>query len=64
MLDWEGHMIQKTDRQQILLSDIAEDTDLAASVQVGSIELRAIDIALDTSFEDDDLPEPNYWHIP
>jgi hypothetical protein len=42
MLDWEGNMIKKQDRGQILLSEVHEDTALAASVQISSIESRMI----------------------
>ena len=47
MLDWEGNMIQRKDRVQILLSDIPEDVATAASMQVSSAEARAIDNVLD-----------------
>jgi hypothetical protein len=43
MLDWEGNMVTKKDRVQVLLSDIQEDVALAASVQVSSVETSAID---------------------
>ncbi len=46
MLDWEGNMIQKKDRAKILLSDIQEDVAMTASVQVSSVETRAIDTVL------------------
>ena len=37
MLDWEGNMITKKDCVQVLLSEIAEDTAVAASVQISSV---------------------------
>ena len=43
MLDWEGGMVEPRDRQQVLLSDIADNPAMAASVQIGSIEERTID---------------------
>ena len=44
MLDWEGNMVTKKDRVQVLLTDIREDVALAASVlQVSSVETNAID---------------------
>jgi hypothetical protein len=46
MLDWEGNMTEKKDRVQILLSDIADDSATAASVQISSIENCAIDSVL------------------
>jgi hypothetical protein len=49
MLDWEGKMIQRKDRVQILLSDIQEDVAMAASIQVSSAEAKVIDNFLETS---------------
>jgi hypothetical protein len=49
MLDWEGNMIERKDRVQILLSDIQEDVAMAASVQVSSAEANVIDTLLETS---------------
>jgi hypothetical protein len=49
MLDWEGNMIQRKDRVQILLSDIPEDAVVTASVQVSSTEARAIDTVLEAN---------------
>ncbi len=43
MLDWEGNMVESRDRPKVLLSDIAENPAMAASVQIGSIEEQAID---------------------
>jgi hypothetical protein len=47
VLDWEGNMMQRKDRIQILLSKIQEDVALAASAQVLSTEARAIDTVLE-----------------
>jgi hypothetical protein len=47
MLDWEGHMVQKRDRVQILLSDIPEDAAVTASVEISSAEARTIDIVIE-----------------
>jgi hypothetical protein len=49
MLDWEGNMIQRKDRVQILLSEIQEDTATTASVKVSSTEARAIDDVLESN---------------
>jgi GTP1/Obg family GTP-binding protein len=38
MLDWEGNMVTKKDQVQVLLSEVAEDTALAASVQISNVE--------------------------
>jgi hypothetical protein len=39
MLNWEGNMVERRDRKQILLSNIEEDEAMAASVLIGAIEL-------------------------
>jgi hypothetical protein len=49
MLDWEGNMVERKDRVQILLSEIQEDVAVAASVQVSSAEARAIDSVFEGS---------------
>jgi hypothetical protein len=49
MLDWEGSMIEKKDRAQILLSEISEDTAMAASIQISSVESKTIDSVLTRS---------------
>ena len=43
MLDWEGNLIEKRDRSQIIVSDVCEDTVLASSVLVSSLESTVID---------------------
>jgi hypothetical protein len=47
MLDWEGNMVQRRDRVQILLSNIPEGDAMTASVQVSSTEARTIDTVLE-----------------
>ena len=47
MLDWEGNMVQRRDRVQILLSNIPEDAAVTASVQISSAEARTIDTVLE-----------------
>jgi hypothetical protein len=42
MLDWEGNLIEKRDRSQIMLSDVCEDTALASSLLISSPESRVI----------------------
>jgi hypothetical protein len=58
MLDWEGNMVQRRDRVQILLSEILEDVAVTASVQVSSTEIRAID----TVFEGNVIPHDDEAH--
>jgi hypothetical protein len=64
MLDWEGNMVERRDRKQILLSDIAEDEAMAASVQIGSIEVQAVDTAMKMTDEERKHPHPCYEHVP
>jgi hypothetical protein len=47
MLDWEGNMVQKKNRVQILLSDIPEDPAVTASVEISSAEARTIDTVIE-----------------
>ncbi len=46
MLDWEGQLIDRVDRQQILLADVDDDAMMAASVSIGSVEIKAVDTAM------------------
>ncbi len=65
MLDWEGNMIQRKDRVRILLSDIPEDTAMAASVQVSSIENATVNNALQRcSLSHDEKVHPRWQTIP
>jgi hypothetical protein len=59
MLDLEGNIIAKQDRSLILLSDMHEDTVLAASVQISGIESNIIDELLQRS---NDNSEENKVH--
>jgi hypothetical protein len=65
MLDWEGNMITKKDRVQVLLSEVAGDTALAVSVQISSVENCAIDTVLQRSHRASEEKVPPCWkHIP
>jgi hypothetical protein len=64
MIDWKGNMIEKSYRQQLILSEIDEDTAMASSVQIGSIEVKAIDLVMETVEEDSEKPHPCYQHVP
>jgi hypothetical protein len=67
ILDWEGNVIKAKDRQHVLpvLLYIVEDTAMAASVQIGSIKVAAINRVMGTTTNDDyDKPHPSYNHIP
>jgi hypothetical protein len=64
MLDWEGNKITKKDRVQVLLSEVAEDTALAASVQISSVENCAIDTVLQRSHSaSEEKVQPCWKHI-
>ena len=52
MLDWEGHMIDRKRRPQVLLSDIPEDDVMAASVTISAAESHEIDRLLERSDAD------------
>jgi hypothetical protein len=64
MLDWEGNMIEKEHRTKILLSEVDESEAMAASVQVSSIESRAIDLVLHSCYDDEETVERIYKTVP
>ena len=52
MLDWEGNMQPKKDRQhRIVLDDVEDDINMVASLSITRLEQEAIDIHL---IEDDE----------
>ena len=63
MLDWEGNMQPKRDRQhRIVLDDIEDDINMVASLSITPLEQEAIDIHL---IEDDEwLDEMGISFIP
>jgi hypothetical protein len=42
MLDWEGNMVEKRDRVQILLSDVEIDSAMASSATISKLETKII----------------------
>ena len=47
MLDWEGNMQQKRDRQHwIILDDVEDDLNMVASLQITQLEQEVIDAHL------------------
>jgi hypothetical protein len=64
MLDWEGNMVEKKHRATILLSEVEENDIMAASVQISSMESKAIDRALATSAYDEEIVKPCYGTVP
>jgi hypothetical protein len=64
MLDWEGNMIDQRHRQIIMLTDVEEDAMIAASVSIGSMEVRLVDKAFESNPNDRDHPIQPYKAIP
>jgi hypothetical protein len=64
MLDWEGNMVEKKHRTQVLLSEVEENEAMSSSIQVSSIESRAIDCALETSQDEEGPVRPRYDTVP
>ena len=66
MLNWEGNMVQRRDRVQILLSDIPGDAAMTESVQVSSAEARTIDTVLEgnVASHDENAAHPCWQPIP
>ena len=49
IINWEGNMVKKKDRRQILMSNIPEDISLSASINISSVESRVVDTIFETS---------------
>ena len=65
MLDWQGEMIEKKDRQQVLLSDVKQDIVMAVSLGIGSVEACAIDSNLERRYlASSEVVRPLYPVIP
>jgi hypothetical protein len=64
MLDWEGNMVEKKHRTQVLLSEVEENEAMSSSVQVWSIDSWAIDCALETSEDKEGLVKLRYDTVP
>ena len=47
MLDWEGNMVEPKHCNRIILADVPDDPILASSLQVSSIEVAAVNEAID-----------------
>ena len=62
MLDWQGDMKQKRDRQQILLEDIKEDVNMSAASYIGYVETQAIEELLSVNHQH--WPEPTFAAVP
>ena len=38
MLDWEGNMVERKDRMQILIDDLPDGVEMVGSTQISSVE--------------------------
>jgi hypothetical protein len=63
MPDWEGNLIEEKHRKRIILSDIEDDTAMAASVKIGSVETRLVDQAFERDLDDFERPKQPYLEI-
>ena len=65
MLDWQGEMVEKSRRLQVLLSDVEQDSVMASSLGISSVEACAIDGNLERSFvASSEVVQPLYPEIP
>ena len=64
MMDWEGNIVEKAHRTQILLSEIEEDEDMTISAAISSIESRTIDRVLDGTTVSEEEVATRYKPIP
>ena len=75
MLDWEGNMVEKKDRMQILLSEVEIDAMTISSAQISKLETKFIDERmeelegrrnkeLDPVSDDDQMIRPGWSHVP
>ncbi len=48
MLDWEGKVVAKQHRQQILLCELEDDEAMMSSLQISTLESRVIDKNFDS----------------
>ena len=64
MMDWEGNMVERQHRTQILLSEIEEDDKMKVSAVISSIETRTIDHVLDDFNILEEQVAPCYQPIP
>ena len=56
MLDWEGNLISKKDRQHFLLSEIEEDATIAVTITSFSMEMRSVENLIYAAHQDDGRP--------
>ena len=49
MLDWQGEMVERRYRQQVLLSSVNVDVAMVVSLDIGAMEASVIDANLERS---------------
>jgi hypothetical protein len=67
MLDWEGNMVEKRDRMQILLSEVHIDSAMAASAEISQLESKSINKRMeevDQVYTVEQEERPTWSHIP
>jgi hypothetical protein len=63
-LDWEGNIVERKHRTQVLLGEIQEDESLTVSAAVSSVETRTIDLVLEAANASEERAGRSYQHIP
>ena len=56
MLDWQGNLVAQKKRQRITLSDIPENDNMLAAVQIGQVETKVVEDLLKADTADDPKP--------
>lgn len=65
MLDWEGNMTMKKDREaRVVIDDLPDDEVMVSSMMVSRLENDAIDAAFASDGDASDKPHPQYQPIP
>ena len=64
MLDWEGNLIDYKYQHNFLLSDIEEDSTIAVTSKICSMEMRAVATLIDAAHQDDGRPRPFFAPSP
>ena len=62
MLDWQGNILEKKDRQRIILSDIEADPMMVASLQISTDNSNVIDNIINQSTTKNETKLP--YNIP
>ena len=58
MLDWQGNLLEKQERQRIVLSDVEADPIMVASLQISTDESNVIDHIIDQSISKTEIRLP------